>query len=69
MEEFTLEHNDYIELNSLLKLMNLCDSGGMANMVIAEGQVTVNGNVELRKRCKIRKGHIVEFDGRKIIVK
>ena len=49
--------------------MNLCDSWGMANMVISEGQVTVNGNVELRKRCKIRKGQLVEFDGRKIIVK
>ena len=69
MEEFKLEDNDFIELNSLLKVMMLCDSGVMANLVISEGQVTVNGNVELRKRCKIRKGQLVEFDGRKIIVK
>lgn len=69
MEEFKLEDNDFIELNRLLKVMMLCDSGGMANMVISEGQVTVNGNVELRKRCKIHKGQLVEFDGHKIIVK
>ncbi len=69
MEEFTLGSNEFIELNSLLKVIGLCDSGGMAKTVIAEGRVKVDGNVELRKRCKIRKGQIVEFEGHKIIVK
>lgn len=68
MEEFNLGSNEFIELNSLLKVMGLCDSGGAAKTAIAEGRVTVNGNVELRKRCKIRKGQIVEFEGHKIIV-
>jgi ribosome-associated protein len=69
MEEFTLGSNEFIELNSLLKVMGLCDSGGVAKTAIAEGRVKVDGNVELRKRCKIRKGQIVEFEGHKIIVK
>lgn len=69
MEEFKLNDNEYIELNSLLKVMRLCDSGGMAKSVIAEGLVKVDGTVELRKRCKIRKGQIVEYDGHKIVVK
>jgi len=69
MEEFYLEDNEFIELNNLLKVMGLCESGGMAKILISEGRVNVDGNVELRKRCKIRKGQVVEFEGQKIIVK
>ena len=69
MEEFELGSNEYIQLNNLLKVIGLCDSGGMAKTVIAEGRVRVDGNVELRKRCKIRKGQIVEFVGHRITVK
>jgi ribosome-associated protein len=69
MKEFILESSDHIELNHLLKIMGLCDSGGMAKAVIAEGLVTVAGEVELRKRCKIRKGQVVEFQGHKVMVK
>ena len=66
--EFKLETDDFIKLNDLLKIMGLCNTGGMANTVISEGRVKVNGLVELRKRCKIRAGQIVEFDGHKITV-
>jgi ribosome-associated protein len=69
MEEFNLGNNEFIELNNLLKVMGLCDSGGIAKTVIADGRVRVNGNVELRKRYKVRKGQLVEFEGHKIIVK
>ena len=69
MEEFSLEGRDFIELNSLLKIKGLCASGGMAKAVIAEGLVRVDGEVELRKRCKIRAGQVVEFDGHTISVK
>jgi len=69
MEEFNLENNEFIELNNLLKVMGLCDSGGIAKTVIADGHVRVNGNVELRKRYKVRKGQLVEFEGHKIIIK
>jgi ribosome-associated protein len=69
MEEFNLGNNEFIELNNLLKVMGLCDSGGIAKTLIAEGRVKVNGNVELRKRYKVRKGQLVEFEGHKIIIK
>ena len=68
MLEFNLGNNEYVALKDLLKLMGLCDSGGTAMNAVAEGLVKVDGNVELRKRCKIRKGQLVEFEGQKIIV-
>ena len=66
VDEFKLENKEFIELHDLLKVMGLCDSGGMAKTAIAAGSVKVDGNVELRKRCKLRTGQIVEFQGRKI---
>ena len=54
---------DYIELIKLLKATGLCASGGVAKMVVDDGLVLVNGDVELRKRCKIKSGQKVEFDG------
>ena len=41
---------------------------GEAKMVISEGQVRVDGEVELRKACKIRAGQVVEFDDSQIRV-
>jgi ribosome-associated protein len=69
MQDFILEGSEFIELNSLLKITGLCASGGMAKAVIAEGRVTVDDKVELRKRCKIRNGQVVEFEGHKIIIR
>lgn len=68
MLEFKLGNNEYVTLKDLLKLVGLCDSGGMAMNAVAEGLVKVDGNVELRKRCKIHKGQVVEFEGQKIII-
>jgi len=68
MENFELEGREFIELNNLLKITGLCESGGRAKVLIAEGLVKVDGKVELRKRCKIRTGQVVEFDGQKITV-
>ena len=50
---------DYIELNNLLKVMGLCDSGGAGKTMVAQGIVKVNGQQELRKTCKIRAGQTV----------
>ncbi len=69
MEEFRLQGHEFIELNHLLKVMGLCSSGGEAKAVIAEGRVKVDGTVELRKRCKVRSGQAVEFEGHTIIIK
>jgi ribosome-associated protein len=60
--------DDYIELIKLLKVTGLCSSGGTAKVVTSQGSVKVNGVVELRKRCKIRKGQTVEFEGNVIEV-
>jgi ribosome-associated protein len=69
MVEFKLEGREFIELNDLLKVTGLCDSGGTAKTAIAEGRVTVDGHVELRRRCKLRPGQIVKFEGRTIVVR
>lgn len=65
--EFDLE-GEYVELKQLLKLADLVTSGGEAKMVISEGQVRVDGSVELRKACKIRAGQLVEFNDSQIRV-
>ena len=69
MENFELEGREFIELNNLLKITGLCESGGRAKVLIADGQVKVDGKVEQRKRCKIRQGQIVEFEGQQVTVK
>ena len=69
MKEFKLRDGDeHIELNHLLKAEGLADTGGMANLLITEGQVKVDGKTELRKRCKVRAGQVVEFQGETIKV-
>ena len=58
MIEFTLK-DEYIELYKLLKVLDLVDSGGEAKMIISQGYVSRNGEIELRKRAKIIKGDIL----------
>lgn len=53
--------DEYIELCKLLKVANLVMSGGEGKEVVAEGLVTVDGQLETRKRCKIRPGQTVIF--------
>ncbi|QBG45991.1 RNA-binding S4 domain-containing protein [Verrucomicrobia bacterium S94] len=60
--EFTLK-DEYIELCKLLKAANVVMSGGEGKEVVAQGLVTVDGELETRKRCKIRAGQTVEFEG------
>lgn len=56
--EFQL-NGEYVELNQLLKMSGLCDSGGQGKALVAEGVVSVDGQVELRKTAKIRAGSVV----------
>lgn len=67
--EFELLGKDYIELNSLLKLLRLVGSGGEANQSIVNGEVKVNGITELQKRKKIRAGDNITFSNNLIDVK
>lgn len=64
---FTL-NGDYVELNQLLKLTGICDSGGAGKALVASGEVSVDGKTELRKTAKIRAGQVVSFDGMRIRV-
>ncbi|WP_219463719.1 RNA-binding S4 domain-containing protein [Nonomuraea rhizosphaerae] len=60
--------SDYIPLCDLLKYCGVTETGGLAKMLIAEGMVSVDGEVELRKTCKIRTGQVVTGDGFEIHV-
>ena len=60
--------DEYIELCRLLKACNLVMSGGEGKDVVGRGLVTVDGRVETRKRCKIRPGQVVGFEGSSITV-
>lgn len=59
---------EFIELNQLLKLCGLADSGGAGGAIVSEGNVTVDGQPELRKRCKIRPGQVVQLGDAQISV-
>lgn len=58
-----------IELCQLLKFAGLADSGGAAKQLIADGQVTVNGTVETRKRRQLHEGDQVKLDGETVVVR
>jgi ribosome-associated protein len=58
--EFQLR-GEFIELNQLLKLTGVCDSGGAGKALVAEGVVSVDGQVESRKTAKIRAGQMVKL--------
>jgi ribosome-associated protein len=69
MQQLTFElDREYVELNQLLKLSGLCDSGGAGKALVASGAVSVDGAVELRKTCKIRDGQRVRVGDAEIRV-
>jgi len=65
--EFSLS-GEYIELIKLLKLLNFVESGADAKLCVEEGLVIYNGEIEYRKRKKLRTGDIVIFNSKKIII-
>ncbi|WP_297801695.1 RNA-binding S4 domain-containing protein [Arenimonas sp. GDDSR-1] len=64
---FELE-GEFVELNQLLKLVGLCDSGGIGKQIVASGAVSVDGRQELRKTAKIRSGQTVSLEDVEIAV-
>ena len=60
--EFELIDHEYIQLNQLLKLLGLVDTGGEANQRIVDGEVKVNNAVEYQKRKKLHKGDVILFN-------
>ena len=72
MQKITFEiesDHQHVELNQLLKLAGLCDSGGAGKAIVASGAVSVDGAMELRKTCKIRAGQVVRLDDVEIRVR
>lgn len=65
METFAIK-DEIILLNQLLKALGWCETGAQANAAIDAGLVKVNGKKELRKRNKLSKGFVVEFEKKKV---
>lgn len=68
MINFKLEDSEYIELIKLLKVTNICGSGGEAKHLVDDGEVKLNGEVESRKRAKLRVGDKIEVFDEIIII-
>ena len=67
MEKIYLRE-DYIKLGQALKAAGLVSSGIEAKIVITEGEVLVNGNVEVQRGKKLKEGDIVDFHGEQILI-
>lgn len=67
MIEFKLE-GEFIPMIQLLKATGLVQSGGEAQTVVEDGLVKYNGEVDYRKRLKVRQGDLIDFMGQKIKV-
>lgn len=68
MIEFFLK-TETIELCRLLKAVNVVASGAEGKEVVSLGRVEVDGDIETRKRCKIRAGQRISFNGEIIHVR
>ena len=67
--EFNLRPNqDFIELHKLIKFLGIAETGGAAKALVAGGEVLVDGNMELRKACKIRASQVVQTGDTRIHV-
>jgi ribosome-associated protein len=60
---------EYMALCDLLHAVDLVNSGGAGKHMVATGDILVDGEVELRKTCKIRAGQLVTGPGFRIQVK
>ena len=67
MEKIILRE-EYIKLGQALKAAGLVGSGVEAKIVIADGQVTVNGKVETQRGKKLYDGDQVEYGGERILI-
>ncbi len=69
VQEFKLTDFDFIELNKLMKLLGLVNTGGEANVRITNEEVKVNDKIETQKRKKLRPGDVVSFENHQIIIR
>lgn len=59
---------DFIKLDSALKLAGLVSTGGHAKTVIQNGEVKVNGEVCTQRGKKLKSGDTAEYDGNGIVI-
>lgn len=59
---------EFIQLNNLLQVLQLAQTGGHAKILIKNQEVVVNGEIELQIRKKIRKGDHIQIDGQEITI-
>jgi ribosome-associated protein len=59
---------EYIELIQLLKATGIAQTGGHAKMIVDDGMVLRNGEIELRKRAKLIAGDKIEIDETEILL-
>ncbi len=67
VQHFTLR-DEFIELHNLFKVLGIAGSGAEGKVLVASGNVTVDGVLELRKSAKIRAGQLVKLPGTTINV-
>lgn len=67
MKTFAIS-DEFIPLIQLLKVTRIAQSGGEAQTFVVQNIVKVNGQIETRKRAKIRHGDIVSCLGKEILV-
>ncbi|MCD7893881.1 MAG: RNA-binding S4 domain-containing protein [Erysipelotrichaceae bacterium] len=68
MQELNIQ-TEFIVLGQALKLTGLVDSGSLAKIVIQNGEVLVNGEIETRRGKKLYNGDRVSFLDREFIIK
>lgn len=66
--EAVVINDDFIKLGQLLKLANMVSSGVEAKIVIQNGEVKVNGEVDTRRGKKIYPQDVVEYKGQQVTV-
>lgn len=67
MEVITLK-DEFIKLGQAMKLANLVEDGVEAKLVIQDGLVTVNGEVDTRRGRKLYPGDVFAYDGQEVKV-
>ena len=58
----------YVELNAFLRINGIAGTGGKVKLIIREGSIKVNGEIETRNKRKLHKGDLVEYLGKKYLV-
>lgn len=62
------ENEDTLTLGEALKLAGLAGTGGQAKLLIQAGEVEVNGQVETRRKRKLRAGDVIEVAGEEFVI-